>query len=590
MSALSFQQRLAVAVVTASSCIGFGPRAFGQDSTQGLVPPATREVSNQPAAEMSLDAKEASALFEKLSTSCKAWEFLPPEAERMITKAFEGLELPSTNGALENAGFRREISPLKPLPHGRCSLSVTFTPLNNQSCTPELGAEHFEKTFLPLVKSLSKDLREAGFILSTNALPPDCGNGFVFRVFFNAPVSFLVQLPQARDLRLVDTEHRSKILEFGQATATNMATYGLTEVLVNKERAVTGLSQLRDFYLAANMPRCAAIAQGLVTDIETSPFHIRLSRDLGPVQDSELVQAPQVLRDAILRRRPMVERLSSREELKEIGARLEGHDLGETLRTILRFELAAKVAEADEVEIAATHLMEAGRFVKESAARAATKDPTEIAGFIREVFSNRYKNVYTSDTQLSGISNFVAVNLTDCSVRALTARECFAQAGIVSGIEIIGVRGESGELSGAFVGHAYNFVDTPQGRLYFDFSRPDSEGYVFRSNKEIMTRYCGDASKATVGLSTTDDGQIMSHLMYEPFVKDTVEFLKVFEKDKLPLKQLLKDHPEIIPHAQRLVVAFKAVDLVSGTSLAEKFVQGTAEDIATLFPSSVSKK
>lgn len=577
---LSVQQRLGIAVVAASSCVGLSPRALAQVGTHELIAPSAHALETQPAADLSQDNKEASLLLERLTRSSKAWQFLPPEAEKRIALALEGIQLG------DDTEFRREISPFKYLPDGRCVVSVRFTPLDGQECSTEVGTNHFDTAIKPAVASLSKSLRETGFILSTNALPPLCGKGFEFPMIFNAPPSFPIDITRAHDLRLIDAEHRLNILELGLRVSANLATNWITPAPGDLAKAVTSLAQLRDFYLAADMPRCAALTQALVTDLETTPFNLRLSRDLGVIKDAEITDAPEAFRDAVLRIRPIVERLSSREELRELEGHLGDRSLGKVVSSILRFELAADVAGADEVGIAAIHIMEAGRFVTEAATRAGTTDPIEVAGFIRTFFSDRFRNEYTYETQLSGISNFVAINLTDCSVRTLMARECLTQVGIASGIEIIGVRTESGGLDPAFVGHTYNYVETPTGRVYFDFSRPDSEPFIFSSNEEIFARYCGDPAKATVSLSSADDRVIISHFLYEPFVHDTQAFLAAFSSAKAPLRELLLAQPELVPHARRLVVAFKAADSVFGTSNAEKFLNGTVEEVAELFPSS----
>jgi len=515
-----------------------------------------------------------------LDASDKQWRFLPPEIHDRVHLLLDGIAIEGMT--------RKELS----LQYVRGGVLVGHVSFSPSDARPFALGEGFSPRAVESANQQLKPLGSRGYDLIPEALGnyliPEARfalseSGDFIIIFMLTPGKEALSIPQVTPLTVeVSTkEQRAEawatalgLLKLGEA-------YQLPDLAAKAEQVFSALheqyEQARDFFLRK-------LAQAMVCATGKSVEPYRRYLDYGRIGPDEMEQVPEPLRAQVLSLNYLTRDMPSRSALEIQAERMKNVKAPAHLIHLVTLEERAKLISPDSADIARTEIKNAMFYARSEFAKYA--EPTIGNGIeiVRKFFEEDFANEYRYRDSIQGVGSGLVFRRTDCSTRALIAREMLRAMYIDAGVEIIVAQKEGRDAEG-IAGHMYNIVRAPNGSTIFvDFCTSKGKDCIFDTNTHFLQRYVGDSGySARVLVSSSDDGDVYAAILREPVMDELTAFVRAFEAEKTDLEGFLNAHPEAEELIKRLQEYSKHQDELFGTKETELWRQGTQESLRQLY-------
>jgi len=513
--------------------------------------------------------KDISKAFEAQNDK---WRFLPPKTDAQLKKFLDSLEI---------EGVTRTGSSLMYVRGGVLCAEISFSlnggqPLglgSDQTTLIRERADLMLKKELPLFEKFLK--AEGSYALSD-------GGGFIIRLAFTRTPEALPLPPvEALSLDLGTKEGRAEawvvaagLLQLGEcAKIPDLSSEGLAL-----------FTHLREKHIALGEPFLGSLAQAMCCIRAQSADAFRAYVDMGRISPEEMDQVPPALQNYVRTVNYITRNFPSRSSLEALEARVNHITPPSGLRQLIELEESAGIISKGSARIAQLEIQRAAYFARTEAAKLEKVTSDYAIQIVRRFFDEDFANDYRFRDSIQGLGSGLALRRTDCSTRALVAREMLRLMGFEAGAEIL-LAQKDGVDAPNIPGHMYNFLKHSDGfKTYVDFCVSPDQAFVFLNNEPIIRHYLGDSQyTARVLLSSSDSSAVYSAVIREPVNEAIFEFVQLFEAAGKALPEFLDLHPEAKDLVKRLRSYSDAQDKHFGSSESEPWEDGSQGAIRRLY-------
>ncbi len=506
-----------------------------------------------------------------LDASHERWRFLPPEIHDRVHQLLDGIAIEGMT--------RKELS-LQYIRGGVLVGHVSFSP--NDARPFALGEDFSPRA----VESANQQLKPLGAL--GNYLIPEGGfalsetGDFIIRLALT-PGKEALPISQVTPLTL----DVSTTAQRADAWATALGLLKLGEASQIPDLAAKAqhvFSALRDKYEQEGDFFSRNLAQAMVCATGKSVEPYRRYVDYGRIGPDAMEQVPAPLRIQVISLNGLTDNMPSRSALEVQAERMKDVEAPAHLIRLVTLEERTGLISADCAAIARTEIKNAIFYAHSELAEYTEPTLENGIGIVRKFFEEDFANEYRYRDSFQGVGSGLALRRTDCSTRALIAREMLRAMNIDAGAEIIVAQKDGSDAEG-IPGHMYNFIRVPNGTTRFvDFCTPVGKEFIFDTNTHFLERYVGDSGyTARVLMSSSNDGAVYAAMLREPVTNDIAAFVRAFEAGKADLEDFLKANPEATELVESLKAYSKHQDELFGTEETELWLQGTLASLRKLY-------
>ncbi len=534
-------------------------------------------VPNQNTAEQTMlneRSRELGQIVKAIDDSQANWRFLSSEIEGRLNKLAENLTV---------EGMHKGAWSLQYLPGGGLVTSSYFSRVTEQRQGLDVQLSDTEQANIKTQLLDLNTLREEGFldISIMNLRSVETGELEVRLV--STPGSKARALPvdsaQVEDFR--STEGRAQIW----ARAGEIFRLGQCEDRPDFiQHSIERYEKLRDHYAISGDLFLQKLAQAMLCNSFTRVDTLRRYADLGGIRPDELGQVPPLMLRSVSYANYLARNLPSRSTIEVYNARVKDTEPAPTLYGLVELERLANVVSGDTAAIAQVELKRAMHYAESEIAKLSEPKVEDAIAIVRKYFEQEFSNDYRFRNSFEGVASGMVIRRTDCSTRALVAREMLRRVGADAGAEVIFPQEDGVDVPG-LPGHMYNFINLSDGsRLYVDFTTPSDGDFSFPDHEEIFRRYVGSSGfTPQIRMSSTDDSAVLSVTVREPVLQQIKAFTAAFAASGKDLEGFIADKPEFKDLVEFLKNYSRQQDKLFETSESPLWERGTQESIRELY-------